>query len=91
MMDVNLMLLGASAMACFTISLFFLRFFRTTRDRFFVFFSLSFFLEGACRVVLGFYHYSHEEQEPLIYILRLISLATILLGIIDKNRSRSAS
>jgi len=38
----NQLLLGAIAMACLTISLFFLRFWQKSRDRFFLFFAASF-------------------------------------------------
>jgi len=82
----NLMLLGAIAMACFTASLFFLRFWKTTRDRFFLFFAISFSIEGLGRMLQGLVSYSNE-QEPLVYVLRLIAFVVILFAIIDKNRA----
>ena len=42
---------GAIAMASFVIALFFLRFWRNSRDRFFLYFSLSFGIEGVHRIV----------------------------------------
>ncbi len=84
----NLMLLGAAAMAAFIISLFFLRFWRDTKDRFFLFFAISFFAEGSCRVLLNFNQ--NNEYEPFIYLLRLFAFLVILLAIADKNRRRSA-
>jgi uncharacterized membrane protein HdeD (DUF308 family) len=83
----NQMLLGAIAMACFTASLFFLRFWKTTHDRFFLFFAFSFIVEGINRVLFGFLHFS-SEQEPLFYLLRLFSFLIILYAIIEKNRSK---
>jgi hypothetical protein len=81
----NLMLLGAIAMANFTASLFFFKFWRRSRDRFFMFFALAFAIEGLIRIMLGVIHYS-SEQEPLFYLVRLFSYVLILVAIIDKNR-----
>jgi len=80
----NLILLGAIAMACFTASLFFVRFWKTTSDRFFLFFAVSFFIEGCSRLMLGLIDYSNE-QEPLFYLIRLFAFLIILWAIIDKN------
>jgi hypothetical protein len=80
----NLILLGAIAMLCFTVALFFIRFWKTTRDRFFLFFAIAFFIEGCGRVALGVIDYS-SEQEPLFYLLRLLSFSVILFAIVDKN------
>lgn len=79
----KLMLLGAIAMACFTACLFFLRFWKTTRDRFFLFFSLAFFIEGVGRILLGIEH--TDEHEPYVYMMRLFGFLVILYAIIDKN------
>jgi len=84
MPDINLMIIGAVTMACFTVSLFFLRFWKTTRDRFFLFFAVSFLLEGISRIVLTVVQYG-DEEEPLIYIIRLFAFLMILFAIIDKN------
>ena len=79
------LLLGAIAMANVTIGLFFLRFWKKTRDRFFLFFAVAFTLEGFNRAFLGLSHYSNEN-EPIIYLVRLISFILILIAIVDKNR-----
>lgn len=83
----NLMLLGAIAMACFTASLFFVRFYITTRDRFFLFFAMSFGIEGCIRIMVGLTEYSNE-QVPLFYLIRLFAFLLILWAIIDKNLAR---
>lgn len=83
-MAINLMLLGAIAMACFIAGVFFLRFWRTTHDRFFLCFAVSFCLEGICRLMLGLTTYRGED-EPLIYLLRLAAYVMILYAIVDKN------
>ncbi len=85
----DLMLLGAIAMTCFIASLFFIRFWKMTRDRFFLFFAVSFAVEGCGRVLLGLASRS-DEHEPLFYLVRLISFLIILWAIADKNWIRKA-
>lgn len=84
----NQILLGAIAMASLIISVFFLRFWKVTRDRFFLFFAASFFIEGINRVILGLVNLS-SESEPLIYFIRFLSFVVILIAIVDKNRKRT--
>ena len=84
----NTILLGAVAMGCVTISLFFVHFWRTTHDRFFLFFAAAFCIEGGNRLMLGLIDYS-SEQEPFFYLLRLVSYLIILYAIIDKNWLRN--
>ncbi len=87
----NQLLLGAIAMGNLVIGLFFVRFWRKTRDRFFLFFAVSFILEGSNRVLLGLSQGSNEN-EPIFYLVRLLSFVLILIAIVDKNRiSRSQS
>lgn len=86
----NLMLLGAVTMASFIISLFFLRFWNTTRDRFFLFFAVSFLIEGLSRILLGLTDYN-SEYDPLIYSIRLSAFLVIIFAIIDKNRNKNRS
>jgi uncharacterized membrane protein HdeD (DUF308 family) len=81
----NLILLGAIAMASLVAALFFLRFWRQTRDRLFLFFALSFFVEGINRVVLGLVGQPNESQ-PFFYLVRLFSFVLIVIAILDKNR-----
>ncbi|WP_334189020.1 DUF5985 family protein [Noviherbaspirillum sp.] len=83
----NDILLGAIAMASMVAALFFLRFWRSTRDRFFLFFALSFLIEGLNRVLLVPNSISSEDV-PEYYLVRLLSYALILFAIWDKNRPR---
>ena len=80
----NQLILGASAMACFTISVFFIRFWKTTNDRFFLFFAGAFIVEGIERSMIGLIQHS-DEQEPLFYFMRLLSFLIILFAVLDKN------
>lgn len=77
--------LGAIAMACFTIALFFLRFWKTTRDRFFVFLSASFLVQGLERIAIAVIPHS-GEHEPLFYLIRLFAFGILLYGIVEKNK-----
>jgi hypothetical protein len=83
----NAILVGAIGAASLLAALFFLRFWRTTRDRFFLFFALSFFIEGVNRVAL-FASVGLQEDHPAYYVVRLIAYGLILAAIIDKNRAR---
>ena len=85
----NQLLLGAIAMASLMIGLFFLKFWKNTRDRFFLFFAAAFFLEGVNRALRGIQE-SGSENEPLVYLIRLFSFLLILIAILDKNRWHQA-
>jgi len=79
-------LMGAVAMASFVAATFFLRFWRQTRDGFFLLFSLAFALDGVTRLALALIHMS-DETEPLYYSARLITFGLIIIAIVLKNRS----
>jgi hypothetical protein len=78
-------LIGAAATASFTVALFFLRFWRQTRDSLFLWFAIAFATESATRLLEGLSPLSND-REPLLYIPRLITFALIILAIIQKNR-----
>jgi len=78
-------LTGAVAMASFVAMLFFLRFWRRTRDTFFLLFALAFGIDAASRFVLGMAQVS-DETEPLYYVPRLVAFLLIILAIVLKNR-----
>ena len=81
-------LLGAIATASLVIALFFLRFWRGTRDRFFLFFALSFAIDGLDRLLFSSAGLA-DSDHPAYYLIRLIAYGLILFAIIDKNRSRN--
>jgi hypothetical protein len=84
--SLNVMLLGAIAMACLVAGMFFLRFWQQTRDRFFAFFAASFLVEAANRAALAVSPQPNDGT-PVFYSIRLLSFLMILLAIVDKNRS----
>lgn len=83
---IKLMLLGAIAMVSLIISLLFIRFWTTTRDRFFLFFAAGFFIAGAGRVTMGLIPHV-TDHSPLIYLTQLVAFLVIIYAIVDKNRS----
>ncbi|HEX4797139.1 MAG TPA: DUF5985 family protein [Humisphaera sp.] len=87
MANLDAFLLGVLVMACAASSLFFLRFWRRTRDRLFAIFATAFLLMGANWALLLCTH-GDESRYSGLYLLRLVAYLLILLGIADKNRSR---
>ena len=81
----NQMLMGAIAIASFAVGLFFFRFWRHTRDLFFLLFALSFWIEAANRIALGLW-VGADEDGALFYSFRLVAYGLILLAIWHKNR-----
>jgi hypothetical protein len=75
---------GALCLGYVTAALYFVRFWRDTRDRLFVFFAASFVLLALQRVSLMAVE-TAPALEPPSYALRLLAYLVILGGIIDKN------
>lgn len=86
-------LAGAVSMGLFVAGLFFLRFWKSSRDRFFLFFAISFWIEAVNRALITYAstEYSHPEQIPILYIIRLVAFGLILYAIYDKNRPKHSS
>lgn len=81
----NVLMLGAIAMANLVAGMFFLRFWQQSRDRFFMLFAASFFLEAANRAALGLSP-TPNDGAPILYCVRLLAFLLILAAIADKNR-----
>jgi hypothetical protein len=80
---------GAVFALCCVAGMFFLRFWRKTRDRFFAFFAAAFGLMALHRVVmLGL---SDNEYLAEAYLIRLLAFVLILVAIVDKNRGRGGA
>lgn len=77
---------GAIMMGHFVTGLFFFRFWRKTRDRFFVLFASAFWILAFERIPLAFIDPANETRS-LIYLIRLSAFLIILLAILDKNQS----
>jgi uncharacterized membrane protein HdeD (DUF308 family) len=81
---------GAIVMGYGVAAVFFLRFWRETRDRLFLIFSLAFWILGIQRLALALSSFSGENHTWL-YLLRLLGFVLILAAIVDKNREGERS
>ena len=81
-------LLGAIAAGSLVAALFFLRFWRQTRDRFFLWFAISFAIEGLGRAALSAVP-ELSEDNPEFYAIRIVAYGLILYAIWRKNRGPS--
>ncbi len=81
-------LLGVIATASVTAGVFFLRFWKDTRDSFFLAFAASFIIEGLNRVTVLFLPRPNEGS-PWIYLVRMIAFLLILFAILRKNYRKS--
>lgn len=82
-------LLGVIATASVIAGVFFLRFWRETRDSLFLAFALAFLIEGVNRSFRIFYAHP-SEASPWIFVVRACAFLIILIGIVNKNRQSSA-
>ncbi len=78
---------GAIVMGYAVAGLFFLRFWRQTRDRLFLIFAISFWLLGGQRLALALTA-QMVESHTAFYLVRLFAFLLILLAIVDKNSGR---
>lgn len=83
---IALLVSGAIAMGYGVAGLFFLRFWRETRDRLFLIFAGAFWILGLQRLTLAFSRDMAEDHTGL-YLVRLFAFLLILGAIVDKNRS----
>lgn len=82
---VNELLLGGIATSCLVAGLFFFRYWRSSRDRFFLYFAVSFWAEALNRIHMGLTG-SWNEEQPSHYLVRVLCYGLILFAIWDKNR-----
>jgi hypothetical protein len=81
----NAFVWGALTLASSLAGLFFLRFWRTSRDRLFVFFAAAFWVLALNWLTLGVANTTFEHLH-YVYSLRLVAFVLIIAGIVDKNR-----
>lgn len=77
-------LAGAATIAAAAISLFFLRFWRDTRDRLFLLFAIAFAIFAVNRLALTIVD---QEGETLLYAARAGAFGLIIAAVADKNRA----
>ena len=80
---------GAVAFGFATCALFFLRFWRRTREELFLTFAIAFLLLGIGQAVLALANIPTEERGAL-YLLRLMAFL-LILGAIYRKNSRPAA
>ncbi len=79
---------GAVSLGFFVCGLFFLRYWRRSRDELFLTFALAFALLGAGQAILALANIPTEDRSSL-YLIRLTAFVLILFAIYRKNRSAS--
>lgn len=84
-MELNHFLAGAVTIGFLVAGLFFLRFWKRTRDGLFIAFALAFWLLGLAQAILALADIPLEERS-WVYLLRLAAFALILVSIWVKNR-----
>jgi hypothetical protein len=89
MSAINAMLGGAIGMALLVIALFFLRFWRSSGDRFFLLFALSFLLQAIGRVFFESAPVQGNDT-PVQYLLRVVAYGLIVVAVVLKNRRPKA-
>lgn len=85
LLTVTQVISGAILMGYLVAGLFFLRFWRDTRDRLFLIFAVAFWILGLQRLALALTRDMMETQTGL-YLIRLFAFLLILGAIVDKNR-----
>jgi hypothetical protein len=83
--DMTPFLQGAITLACLAIGLKFLRYWRLSRDRFFVWFAVAFWMFAA-GWVLRVFAPDIGEHGYVVFLPRLLGFLLILAAILDKNR-----
>lgn len=86
-------LLGIAATAAAVVALYFLKFWRKTRDELFLAFAGAFGVEAALRVTRFFILKAGGppgERTPLLYAIRLTASLLILMAILRKNIGRKS-
>lgn len=86
--EVTMFMSGVLAAGYAVVAVFFLRFWRRTRDRLFGFFAAAFVLLLVQRVALALAT-DLVGNADWYYVVRLAAFALIIIAILDKNRSHS--
>jgi hypothetical protein len=80
----QLFTLGMISMGFAVAALFFLRYWRGSGDRLFLYFAIAFGLESVNRAIYA-WNGAHSEEVTLYFGLRLVAFSLILWAIVDKN------
>lgn len=83
----NDFLAGAIFTAFLVVALFFLRFWRRTKDPLFIYFAAAFLLLAIERALM-LAPSMDEEVASYVYVVRLVAFGLVIGGIVQKNRGR---
>jgi hypothetical protein len=81
----NQFLAGAASVSLLVIAMFFIRFWKRTRDRLFLFFASAFLILMLERLIRASMEIE-TEWAPYVYMVRLAAFVVIIIGVVDKNR-----
>jgi hypothetical protein len=81
----DIALLGALTLASWVAGLFFLRFWRSSGDRLFLFFAIAFWLLTLSWAGRALIHWEDESRHQ-VFLLRLLAFVVVIVAVIDKNR-----
>ena len=81
----NLFLYGVIFACALTSTVFFVRFWKETKDRLFLYFALCFGLLAIERLTLAF---MASDKEYRVYLIRLLAFLLLIGAVIHKNRKR---
>ncbi len=76
---------GTTTISLLVISWFFLRFWKRTQDRLFLYFASAFMILMVERIVRAIMVVD-TEWAPYVYLIRLAAFVTIIAAVVDKNR-----
>lgn len=88
--DLSTMMLGGIVMASFVAAVQFAKFWRLTRDRFFIWFALAFLIFSVSYTIRTVTQ-DTLEHTYYVYLPRVAGFLLILFAIIDKNRRGARS
>jgi hypothetical protein len=80
----ELFIAGTLVMAAFAIGLHFLKYWRLSKDRFFIWFAVAFWVFGLGWIFRAFT--GGSEHGHWAYVPRLVAFLMIIIAILDKNR-----
>jgi uncharacterized membrane protein HdeD (DUF308 family) len=83
----NEFLSGATLILCLVAALLFIRFYRRTSDRLFLFFAAAFAILGVNRIFFLLID-ANNEARTWLYAVRLVAFLLIIYAIVDKNFRR---
>jgi hypothetical protein len=87
--SINQLVSGTMVTSYLVAATFFMRFWKSTRDRLFWMFGIAFCLLGIQRLALALAG-EVSENTTYLYMVRLVAFVLILVAIIDKNRVKKA-